>query len=115
MGSRLMLDSLVKQVAEQGREASLVLYLLITLVFGALALHKEWLVLGKVAKRDREGCEGKDKALVEVNAKLVDQRILNERAAVTIDSLKERVRDLGLDVARAEGRPWQRQRERQRQ
>lgn len=111
----MMLDSLVKQLAEQGREASLVLYLLVTLVFGALALHKEWIVLGKSAERDREGCDAKDKALEMVNEKLVDQRILNERATVTIDSLKERVRDLELEVARAEGRPWQSQRERQRQ
>lgn len=110
-----MLDSLVKAIAEQGREASLVLYLLTTLVGLGLALHKEWLVLGKTAKRDREGCDTKDKALAEVNEKLVEQRILNERATVTIESLHERVRDLELDVARAEGRPWQSQRERQRQ
>lgn len=99
-----MLDALVKQIAEQGREASLVLYLLVTLVFLALALHREWLVLGKSAKRDRDSCESKGKALAEVNEKLVEQRILNERATVTIESQGQRIRDLELDLAKAEGR-----------
>jgi hypothetical protein len=102
-----MLDSLVKQVAQQGREASLVLYLLVTLVFLALALHKEWLVLGKSAKRDRDSCESKGKALDDINAKLVDQRILNERATVIIESQRTRIADLELDLAKAEGRQWQ--------
>lgn len=107
-----MLEQLVKAMSEQGREASLVLYLLTTLVGMAFALHKEWLVLGKTAKRNADDGHEKDKALAAVNEKLVEQRILNERATVTIDALKERVRDLEIDLARAEGREWQSQRER---
>jgi hypothetical protein len=98
-----MLSELLRDIFAFGREASLVSYLLFDLVFHAYALHKEWLVLGKTALRDRAACEAKDKALNMVNDKLTEQRILNERATVTLDSLKEHVRALELSLARYEG------------
>lgn len=101
-----MLEALLRALVEQGREASLVIYLLADLVFHAYALHREWIVIGRTALRDRKACETASAALVVANDKFVEQRILNERATGTIGALTERIRDLEIDLARAEGKQW---------
>lgn len=108
-----MLQDFLRTLFQAGREASLVSYLLVDLIFHAYALNKEWLVLGKTALRDRDGCVEKDKALALISEKLTEQRIVNERATVTLDNLRARIQTLELDIARAEGKRWQQSRGRQ--
>jgi len=104
-----MLESLLKDLITQGREASLVAYLLVTLIVMALSFYREWVVLGKAYKRLDADCEVKTKALSDVNEKLVAQRILNERATVALEASKDRIKDLEVDLARAEGRRWRKE------
>lgn len=109
-----MIEGLVKFLVTNRQDAGLVGFLLVAAVAFVLALYKEWLYLGKPVEREREACAGTTKAMAEVSEKLVDQRILNERATMTIDMLTGRVRELEIDLARAEGNQWQRQQERPR-
>jgi hypothetical protein len=109
-----MLESLLEWLVKNRQDAGLVGYLFVTLIFGGMALHKEWLVLGKMHKQAMSQCKEKDEGFDEVSERLTDQRILNERATVTIEALREKVRELELALARSEGEhtEWQRKPER---
>jgi uncharacterized coiled-coil protein SlyX len=101
-----MISTLLQELLAQGREASLVAYLLVTLIIFGLAFYKEWIVLGKAYRRESDDCASKTKTLAEVNDKLVEQRILNERVTMALEDRKERIERLERDLARAEGRRW---------
>lgn len=109
-----MIESFLDYLLKNRQDAGLLGYLLVTMVFAGMALYKEWIVLGKPYHKQAASCEEKDKALDAVTTKLTDQRILNERAAVTIEVLTEKVRDLELRLARSEGEEWHREQQSER-
>lgn len=100
------MDKLAFWLLENQDSLSIVTYLLITAMMMGLALHKEWLVLGRVYSRQLKDYDEHVTTLAAVNEKLITQRILNERAAVTMETQAARIKELELDLARAEGQQW---------
>jgi hypothetical protein len=103
-------EGFLKWLILSRQEVGIFGYLLVTMVFFLLALYKEWLVLGKPYRRERQDNEAKTADLKAIHEKMVEQRVLNERAAVLIESLKEKIKDQELEIAKLEGRRWQRSR-----
>lgn len=98
-----MLEKLLTYLVTNSNTVSVTAYLLVGMIFMGLAFQKGWLVLGKVYNRESDACSKKATMLEAVQEKLTDQRILNERATVTIEGLREKVTALELEKARLEG------------
>lgn len=104
-----MSDKLIQFLLTQGNAISVVG---VTLVFAGLlllSLHKGWVVLGRYHTSLASELDAKSKLLIEVNEKLVEQRVINERVSATLEHLRERLADslrhvseLERDLVRAE-------------
>lgn len=97
-----MLDKLLIWLI-QSEESRLVAYILVDFIAHAIALYKEWIVLGKPYKALAAEVKTKTSLLETVQERLTEQRIINERSAATIEVLRDQLQELKLDVARLEG------------
>jgi hypothetical protein len=82
------MDKILMWLITNAHSASIIVYLLLTLVFSGYALHKGWIVLGKTHGVVQKAYDTMVPAMDAVEAKLADQRVLNERATVTIEYLR---------------------------
>lgn len=108
-----MIDKLIFWLLENPT-APLTTYLLLTIVFMGMALHKRWLVLGSTYTTLEEAHDEDKKLLQDITEKLTDQRILNEGASVSIryltadlEAAQTAIQQLNVDLAKAEGRRTQ--------
>ena len=108
MGSGM--DKFVLWLLEHGQEAGLSIWILLTFLGYAVALNRGLLYTkgryqdlhDRWEERDHD-CDDRDAILHEVEKRLVDQRILNERATLTIENLKETQKAQELEIARLKG------------
>lgn len=81
------MDKFLMWLLNNANSASIIVYLVLTIAFGGYALHKEWLVLGNVYATLKKAYDTLVPAMDAVEEKLTNQRILNERATVTIEHM----------------------------
>lgn len=79
-----MTEKVLMWLITNANTASIIVYILLGSVAMGYALHKGWLVLGRVHDLLQKAFDTLTAAAELNEEKLIDQRILNERATVTI-------------------------------
>lgn len=81
------MDKVLMWLLNNANTAGIVVYLILTMVFGGYAVHKGWIVPGKVYDTLQKAYDTLVPAMDAVEEKLTEQRIFNERATVTLEHM----------------------------
>ena len=84
-------------------DAGVAAYLLVTIIIMGWLLYTERIVLGKTWRTQQAKQTATDELLEQVQDRLTEQRLLNERSAARIEAQASEILQLQLEVARLKG------------
>lgn len=104
------MEKLLYWFLQNRNELGLSIWILGTTILYLVAIQREWIYTrGRVKDKDTRAkelqtdCDEKEALLAVVNEKFTEQRILNERATVTVEGLKATIHTQELELARLRG------------